>query len=318
VAGLVRELGFDVAALANNHVRDFGDAAVIATLEGCAKSGLKTVGAGRSVLEAAEPLVVTVGEVRVGLIAACEEEFSAADVNRPGSNPIDPLRLVDQVCGNRDRWDVLVVLLHAGRELYPYPTPRQRTLCQWIVRLGASAVICQHSHCPGCYERVGTSVIVYGQGNFLFDPPNTKPSTWFEGFAVSLEFEEGQLADFELLPFRQPDFGSLEEGASFLRLDSVTEEVNRRSREIQQAGFVEMLWEEHCRSVASTYYLWLSGTRWHDRLRFQLARLLRREFRPFSKQARRRYSLLIRCDTHREILETILAEQGSHGNGSVR
>lgn len=308
IAALLRKLGFDVAGLANNHIRDFGGDGVITTLEECTRSGLRTVGAGRTIAEAAEPLVIDLDGFRIGLIAACEDEFSVANGQLPGGNRIDPLRLTDQIFGNRGRWDVLVVLLHAGREHYPYPTPRQRALCRWLVGLGASAVICQHSHCPGCYEQVGGSLIVYGQGNFLFDPQGTVPPTWFEGFAVSMDLAPGRIEGFELLPFRRLLPRNQDAISSFARSDAVLEEVIRRSGEIQKAGFVEQLWQNHCNAASSTYKLWLTGARWHDRLHFRLARLLRRRFMPFSKEAQRRYSLLLRCDTHREMLETILAD----------
>ena len=34
--------------------------------------------------------------------------------------------------------------------------------------LGADVVLCQHSHCIGCYEQYEGAHILYGQGNFHF------------------------------------------------------------------------------------------------------------------------------------------------------
>jgi hypothetical protein len=113
-----------------------------------------------------------------------------------------------------------------------------------------------------------------------------------------------------LLPFRQPFSSGSENVDSCQSSEPVLEQVNRRSNEIQGEGFVEQQWRDHCSDVSSTYYLWLAGSRWHDRFLFRLSRLLRRQFRPFSNEVQRRYSLLLRCDTHREVLETILGESG--------
>jgi len=262
----------------------------------------------RNIEEAERPLVVDIGGVRVGLLAACEKEFSAATNRSPGANPIDLPRLTRLVLSLRENCDALVVLLHSGREHYPYPTPRQRLLCRWLVEIGAKAVICQHSHCPACYEMVGNSLIVYGQGNFLFEPPGPVPPTWYQGIVVSLELGEYGVRNFELIPFFQPFRHLSEVDTKGYSEASILEGIHQRSAEILREGFVEERWREHCSEVEATYLLWLAGGRVIDRIRLIYSRICGKTFKPISDEAMKRFGLLLRCDTHREILETILSE----------
>ena len=79
--------------------------------------------------------------------------------------------------------------MHGGNEGYPYPSPRLMDTCRFLVEQGANAVICQHSHCVGCYEEYRGGHIVYGQGNLIFDA-SIPPPGWNEGVLVRLHISE--------------------------------------------------------------------------------------------------------------------------------
>lgn len=84
--------------------------------------------------------------------------------------------------------DIAIVLYHGGKEHYRYPSPNLQRICRKIVDKGADLVICQHSHCIGCEEKWNSGVIVYGQGNFLFD--NSNSEFWKTGLLVVLDFDK--------------------------------------------------------------------------------------------------------------------------------
>lgn len=86
----LRLAGFDLLSVANNHLGDFGNAAIVETLDTLDDAGFRTVGAGPDLAKAGEPLVVTVHGVRVGFVATDSiGETPAANRNSPGTNPID-------------------------------------------------------------------------------------------------------------------------------------------------------------------------------------------------------------------------------------
>ena len=68
VAGALRDAGFDVLSLANNHVGDFGDPALVQTVRRVRAAGLETFGAGATAREARRPAVVTRGQTSFGFV----------------------------------------------------------------------------------------------------------------------------------------------------------------------------------------------------------------------------------------------------------
>ena len=90
--------------------------------------------------------------------------------------------------------DRVIVIYHGGKEHCRYPSPRLLKLCRNMAECGADLVLCQHSHCIGCYEEYEGAHIVYGTGNFLFHYDGVMPEHWFEGLAVSYDTKENSVA----------------------------------------------------------------------------------------------------------------------------
>src|SRR5581483_10710843 len=67
--------GVDVLALSNNHSIDYGASGLRQTIEAAQRRGMATIGAGADAVEARRGLIATIGGVRVGLLAFCENQF---------------------------------------------------------------------------------------------------------------------------------------------------------------------------------------------------------------------------------------------------
>lgn len=76
--GFVKAGGFDIAALANNHIGDFGPEPVMETIGILEKNGIKTVGAGKNLEAANKPLVVSSQGMKIAFINIAENEFGSA------------------------------------------------------------------------------------------------------------------------------------------------------------------------------------------------------------------------------------------------
>ena len=63
-----------------------------------------------------------------------------------------------------------------------------------MIKHGADVVLCQHSHCVGCYENYEGGHILYGQGNFYFIDKRVygteKEDLWNNGLAVVLDVDK--------------------------------------------------------------------------------------------------------------------------------
>jgi poly-gamma-glutamate synthesis protein (capsule biosynthesis protein) len=173
---------------------------------------------------------------------------------------------------------------------------------------GAQAIICQHSHCPGSYEEYRGSLIVYGQGNLIFDAPSVRRPEWHRGFLVKLRLgSQEKILSYEFVPYCQSQG---QPGARRLSGESATAflaELAERRREIETDGFVERAWSDHCRSQK---YLYSSRLRGHGRLLRFLNRKLHLADWLVSRESRLDQRNVVECETHREVLETLWREGG--------
>lgn len=303
----IQQMGVDVLTLANNHSLDHGPDGLRTTIETCARAGIATVGAGPNLSRAREILVRQVGSVRVGILAVAEHEFSIATATQWGANPLDLVDFVRNVNARRKDFDYLVVLLHGAHEFQPI-TPRIQDTCRFMIEMGANAVIVQHPHSLGGWEEYRGGLIVYGQGALVMDEAIYRDlKSFHEGFLVKLTVEPEAPARMEIIPFVQSD---PEPGAR--RMDPEREQrfrtrLRERSDKILDPAFVAAEWRAFCEKRK---YGYLSALLGHGRVLRRLNRkgLLLRWF--YGERPLRGLRNLVRCETHREALETILTADG--------
>ena len=144
---VLKDAGFGVFTLANNHFYDQGQTGVNATIDTCNQYGILTAGGGKTDIQARKPLMLEKEGKQVAIINACEHEFSIATSEHGGSNPIDLIHMQKDITTARKIADYVVVILHGGVEQYHYPTPRMKRWYRHFVDLGADAVINHHQHC---------------------------------------------------------------------------------------------------------------------------------------------------------------------------
>lgn len=200
------EAGFQVANLANNHIRDMGTAGVMDTLATLRSHGIAAVGAGRDLESAVQPLSLEIKGHRIAILAYAENEFSIAEPDSAGAANLDPIANPEQVRSVSAEHDCTLVLVHGGNEYCPVPSPGMRQRYRALARAGATAVVATHTHCPQGMEVVDGVPIIYSMGNFLFDSPwEDKPWSdqdfWWKGYLVQLELSGRRVASVELVPY---------------------------------------------------------------------------------------------------------------------
>jgi len=288
--------------LANNHILDHGAKGVENTLRACSGAGLLTFGAGHNRDEAGRVLIVKVGNLRLGLLAIAEQEWSIATDHSPGANPLDAIHFVRTIQRSRGNYDFLIVLLHSGIEHYPFPTPGQMEASRFMIEQGARIVICQHSHCAGCYEQYQNGHIIYGQGNLIFDSPGREQS-WHEGFLVRLLINDDLTCEWQPIPYVQSE---AEAGACTMpshRQRTFLEMVRERSFAIQEPGRVEEEWDKFC---AERHHYFMSCMLGHNRLLRRLNRDTGAIARLYPEDRFMLLTNILRCDIHRETALTVL------------
>lgn len=167
--------GVDVVNMANNHVLDYGPVGLQDTFDAIARSKLPVVGLGHDAAEAYGAYRTTIKGQRIGIVSANEWLEPAlvpawqATESQPGiAFSTDRTRLLDAVRGLRPEVDTLVAFLHWGTEETYCASPEQQDLARTLLAAGADLVVGSHAHRVFGAGRVGTSLVAYGLGNFVY------------------------------------------------------------------------------------------------------------------------------------------------------
>ena len=174
----LRDAGFDVVSLANNHTLDFGALGLLDTVDALGLVGVRPVGAGADAATAYAPAIVEAGGLRVaflGYVATPDEGggFSIrewiAGTGAPGVAFAGEDEIAAGVAAARAQADFVVVMVHAGTEYVNVPDATQRRLAGAVLAAGADAYIGAHAHVVQPVEQRGGQLIAWGLGNFIFD-----------------------------------------------------------------------------------------------------------------------------------------------------
>lgn len=303
-ATTLKSWGFNAVSIANNHIRDCGDEGVRSTIAACRDNGIQTFGAGETEEQAAEPLIVERNGIKVAFVSFAEKEFNYVHAGKAGATAFDPYDSFDRIKSFRQNVDALIVLYHGGIEHYIYPSPLLRKKCRKMVDAGADVVLCQHSHCIGTHEAYGKGEILYGQGNSLFGYRKGNDG-WNHGLLVKLVVSPSEVkVRYEVLET------SLD-GQVGLAPTTVAEEILSRleteSAKISDESFLTTEWRTFCEQQKASYLSMLFG------FGTNVNRLNRLLHNGIVKLFYRRRQLnvthnIIRCDAHKEVVETILEE----------
>jgi poly-gamma-glutamate capsule biosynthesis protein CapA/YwtB (metallophosphatase superfamily) len=162
--------GLDVLNLANNHVGDYGTAALLDTVRSVKDAGAQPVGAG-TLEEATRPAVVSRLGLRVAFVGFSDVVPAgfAVGPGHPGTATADPATIRATVAKARRAADVVVATFHWGIERDTHESARQRELAQIAASAGASAVIGAHPHVLQPIDGLGPRrVVAYSLGNFVW------------------------------------------------------------------------------------------------------------------------------------------------------
>lgn len=305
LAQLLYKSNFGLVSLANNHIMDYGASGLRLTCETFRDEGIETFGAGPTEADAAKPVYRTLGDRKTGFMSFAEHEFNKAGAATPGALIFDPYESYERVEAAAAACDDLIVLYHGGVEHHPYPSPLLQKVCRKLIRHGARLVSCQHSHCIGAWETYEGGDICYGQGNSVFGYKKGN-EVWNQGILIKITAGSNKLM-FEPVPVTaKPEGGiTLLTGAE---KDRCLQLIEGLTAEIQQEGAVESAWRTFCESKKAWYYPQFFG------LGKQLNRINRKLGNRmvdtlFTKRQKMIAHNTIRCQSHREVMETIFENE---------
>lgn len=241
---VLQTLKIDVVTLANNHVLDYGSKGLSDTLEFCEKYNLKSVGAGLNLEEASQTLYLDSVEGKIAIVNIAENEWTSADFNTAGSNPMDTIDNSKQIQTASKLANFVIVIVHGGNEYFKYPSPRMVKQYRYYVDCGADAVIGHHQHCIGGFEVYNNSPIVYSLGNFIFTTTIKKSDSWYVGAIAKLLIKKNEPIKMSLHYVGQTRGEHcifIPENEEIFKLENEVEEINKVILDSEQ---LNMQWNE--------------------------------------------------------------------------
>lgn len=197
--------------LANNHILDYDSAGLFDTLAALDRAGIVHAGAGRDRHAAAAGKLLTVGSLKVGVLAATDslQEYAAGD-NRPGTNNIEfrgdgpGLDWVGR--GARELRqagaELIVLSLHWGPNMRLRPSAQFRRFAHGAIERGVDVIHGHSAHVVQAIERYGRGLILYDTGNFIDDYWKFPFRRTVSSFVFMLEVTNGKLSAMTLTPVR--------------------------------------------------------------------------------------------------------------------
>jgi poly-gamma-glutamate synthesis protein (capsule biosynthesis protein) len=233
----LKAAGIDCCALANNHVLDWGYAGLTETLEVLRQAGLKPVGAGQNLAQAAAPAIMEVpGKGRVitfslgSVTSGIPPDWAASD-GKPGVHLLEETtirRIAEGVRRIRKPGDIVVASIHWGGN-WGYEIPdEQRTFAHRLIdEADIDALHGHSSHHPRGIEVYRGKPILYGCGDFLNDYEGIGGYERFRSdlvlmYLVTMDASARALVRLEMTPLQIKRF----------RLNRVSREDARWLREV--------------------------------------------------------------------------------------
>ena len=169
--------------LANNHSVDQRRGGLRSTYDNCLRAGIVPLGAGRTMAEASEPVLLTTHHSPLTPLSSKIYLFATQQLPLenfpylPDSFSVSQ-ESIDTLCQRvsrlrkADPTAYIIVCPHWGIEHVTTPTPWQRRHARALIDAGADIIVGHHSHTLQTVEEYNGKTIFYSIGNFIFDQTN--------------------------------------------------------------------------------------------------------------------------------------------------
>jgi poly-gamma-glutamate synthesis protein (capsule biosynthesis protein) len=179
----LRDVGFNIVGVANNHILEHGKKGFQDTLDTLNENNIKAIG--QCVKGEIKTEVLEINGIRVGLAGFNEihnQENNGIYSNLIKENILDTLENM--------KADIKVISLHWGSEYVMFPSPNQINFARSLIDNGADIIIGHHPHVIQPIEEYKKGVICYSLGNFIFDMHWSKKLR--EGLVLDVDIDENK------------------------------------------------------------------------------------------------------------------------------
>ncbi len=295
----IKKINPSLVLLANNHIMDYGREGMASTIKLLSKCNIPCIGVGENLNSIQDFYVLEKNNSNVCVYNVSDKEFGIATESLPGMNSLDLVDIWGKLEELKEKYDYLIVVYHGGKEHYRYPTPFLKKICRKMVDCGSDLVVSQHSHCVGSMETYNNSVIVYGQGNFIFNELGKESNEfWNNGLLLKVEVTNEMKVDF--VPFFVKN--SKIQIARGVNEKKILLPFFERSKRIDDDVFIRSSFDDFSREQLHMYLSFLGGYgKWMRRIDKKIFNgyFIKRRY---SKQRLLPIKNFMECNAHREVL----------------
>jgi poly-gamma-glutamate capsule biosynthesis protein CapA/YwtB (metallophosphatase superfamily) len=201
--------GVDYASLANNHLLDFEEEALLDTVDALTEADIAHAGAGRTVAAAREPALFSIDGLDVAVVSLTDNtpEY-AADRTSPGvahlsmdldESERETVRAILDRARRADP-DLLVASLHWGPNMVTVPAEHFRAFGRFLVEEGVDLI---HGHSAHVFQGIEVSdgvPICYDCGDFVDDYRVDGALRNDRSFLFEVTVEDGAVTRLRLRP----------------------------------------------------------------------------------------------------------------------
>jgi len=183
IGSLVSTLDFEILGTANNHAYDRGIEGVFSTIDFFSKNtDIKIVGTYKNIEERNKNVILEINGIKFGFLnytygtnqkVAEEYKDFIAYYKNPYSKEITNEYknvLKNEIKNLEKDSDVVIVLMHWGREFTYTPNNEQKEMAKFLNEIGVDIVVGSHSHSIQPLEIIGDehkTLVYYSMGNFV-------------------------------------------------------------------------------------------------------------------------------------------------------
>ncbi|CAH0289663.1 Capsule biosynthesis protein CapA [Peribacillus sp. Bi96] len=236
----VKDAGFSVMTLANNHMMDFEERGLLDTIDEFKNADMDYVGVGSNTADAKASIdYADVNGLRVATLGFTDvyKKDAVPKNDQAGLLNANPDLLFEMIGKARDaeqgNADLVVVNMHWGQEYSSSATSRQTDLAKAVIDAGADIIIGHHPHVLQSFDVYKDGIIFYSLGNFIFDQGWTRTK---DSAMVQYHLAEDGKAAIDVVPLQieeatpRPATSTIDQSRVYRQLTKETSEKAQWSK----------------------------------------------------------------------------------------
>ena len=202
---LLKEMSTDLVSLANNHIYDYGEDALIDTTNLLNQSSIPYVGGGTNIKDAKRPVYYIINGMKIGFVAASNAEKNrftpqATDTSGGILLAYDTTEYNNVIREASKECDYLIAYIHWGTEDSNQLNSEQQKMGAEFLESGADIVVGGHPHVLQGIEYIDGKPVVYSLGDFWFNG-----ETKYTGL-LQIQISRDGLKKLSFVPCQQKDY----------------------------------------------------------------------------------------------------------------